>query len=794
MSLLDELQRRKVFRVATGYVIVAWVLLQVVDTIFPAFGLDAAAFRMLVITLVIGLIPTVILAWAFELTGGGLVPERSAGESPVDKPPGELPAALAAQPLSVTAVLRRPRFAVPLALAALMAAGTITMLSMQLSATRTARHELLPRIEALVADDDRDRAYALALEAESHLPGDPLLERLFSTISVRMSFVSEPAGAEVHYRRYGDSQGDWQLLGTTPIADVRLPRAVLHWRFGKPGHETAERAGDSFDGTYQVQLAKGEPVDGAVRIPTASRYFLLTGYPMSRYTVPEFAAQRIEVTNEDYLEFVRSGGYENETYWSRLRFVRDGQQRHWKAAVSGFRDSTGRLGPATWEGGTYPDGTARLPVSGISWFEAAAYARYRGKQLPTIYHWSSMTIFPSNEEARTDSREHTNDLFRSEIVAKSNFAGNGPAAVGSYEAMSPFGTHDALGNVREWCWNATSDDAGSDRYVLGGSWQDPTYLYTYGVARSPWDRSAVNGVRLVSYDEDSDSVAGFLDPVALPARESLAPVSEEVFEVFRDLYDYDRTPLDGKVESVQAEAGPWTRETVSFDATYGDERVLAQVYLPKNIEPPYQVVAYYPSSDAIFRHSSDEFEVGFIDFIVKSGRAVVVPVLWGTYERNAGIDSTWPDNTREYSGNVVRWIQDFRRTVDYLETRPDMDLGRLGFYGFSWGGWNGPIVLALDDRFKAGVFLSGGIPPTLARPEASSASYASRVTQPTLMISGEHDVIRPVATYQAPMFASLGTPDHLKRHAILDGGHLPPREQVVAESLAWFDRYLGPVE
>ena len=71
-----------------------------------------------------------------------------------------------------------------------------------------------------------------------------MLERLFSTISVRMSFVSEPAGAEVHYRRYGDSQGDWQLLGTTPIADVRLPRAVLHWRFGKPGHETAERAGD----------------------------------------------------------------------------------------------------------------------------------------------------------------------------------------------------------------------------------------------------------------------------------------------------------------------------------------------------------------------------------------------------------------------------------------------------------------------------------------------------------------------------------------------------------------------
>ena len=142
----------------------------------------------------------------------------------------------------------------------------------------------------------------------------------------------------------------------------------------------------------------------------------------------------------------------------------------------------------------------------------------------------------------------------------------------------------------------------------------------------------------------------------------------------------------------------------------------------------------------------------------------------------------------------MRWIQDFRRTVDYLETRDDMNLDKLGYFGFSWGGWNGPIVLALDERFDTGVFLSGGIPPTLARPEASSASYASRVTQPVLMISGKNDVVRPVETYQAPMFESLGTPDALKRHALLDGGHVPPKPAIVRETLAWFDQYLGVVE
>ena len=346
--------------------------------------------------------------------------------------------------------------------------------------------------------------------------------------------------------------------------------------------------------------------------------------------------------------------------------------------------------------------------------------------------------------------------------------------------------------MREWCWNATGD--GGERYILGGSSHDPTYLYTYGVAKSAWDRSAVNGVRLVSYESGDASVAALREPVALPAMESLTPVSDEVFQVYRGLFDYDRTPLNTRVESAATEETHWTRETVSFDATYGDERVLAHVFLPKNIEPPYQVVVYYPSSDAIFRLTSDDLQLNFIDFIIQSGRAVVFPVLWGTYERNTGLDTTWPKATREYSNHVVQWIQDFRRTVDYLETRPDMDLDSLGFYGFSWGGWNGPIVLALDERFDTGAFLSGGIPPTLARPEASSASFASRVTQPVLMISGEHDVIRPVATYQAPMFESLGTPANLKRHAILSGGHLPPEGEIIAEVLAWFDRYLGEVQ
>lgn len=68
MSFFTELKRRNVMRVAAGYVVAAWLVVQVVETIFPAFGFSDAAIRIVVIVFAIGLIPTLILAWAFELT------------------------------------------------------------------------------------------------------------------------------------------------------------------------------------------------------------------------------------------------------------------------------------------------------------------------------------------------------------------------------------------------------------------------------------------------------------------------------------------------------------------------------------------------------------------------------------------------------------------------------------------------------------------------------------------------------------------------------------------------------
>jgi adenylate cyclase len=75
MSLFTELKRRNVLRVGAAYVVAAWLVIQVVETIFPAFGFGDVAVRNTTIVFAIGFIPALIFAWAFELTPEGLKKE-----------------------------------------------------------------------------------------------------------------------------------------------------------------------------------------------------------------------------------------------------------------------------------------------------------------------------------------------------------------------------------------------------------------------------------------------------------------------------------------------------------------------------------------------------------------------------------------------------------------------------------------------------------------------------------------------------------------------------------------------
>jgi len=73
-------------------------------------------------------------------------------------------------------------------------------------------------------------------------------------------------------------------------------------------------------------------------------------------------------------------------------------------------------------------------------------------------------------------------------------------------------------------------------------------------------------------------------------------------------------------------------------------------------------------------------------------------------------------------------------------------------------------------------------------------NFAPRVGVPTLLVDGRYDDFYPVETSQNVMFRFLGAPVRDKRHAVLDGGHIPPYDQMEQEILDWLDKYQGPVK
>jgi dienelactone hydrolase len=348
------------------------------------------------------------------------------------------------------------------------------------------------------------------------------------------------------------------------------------------------------------------------------------------------------------------------------------------------------------------------------------------------------------------------------------------------------------GNAREWCLN----QSGSERYVLGGGWNDQTYAFNDAYAQDPFDRSPTNGFRVVRYLSD-ENLAIARRPIVRLFRDFAKerPVSDQVFAVYRRMYDYDRTKLNPVVDTARDETEDWIREKIAFDAAYNGERMAAYLYLPKRGKPPYQVVLFFPGSNAIHdRSSSKDISARVFDFILKSGRAVIHPIYKSTYERQDSLHSDYADSTIFYKEHVVAWAKDLRRSIDYLETRPDIDPSRVAYYGVSWGGYLGGLMPAVEPRFKAVVLLVAGLEFQRGLPEVEPINFLSRIKMPVLMLNGQYDHYFPVETSQRPMFRLLGTPAEKKRQVISEGGHFVPRTQLVKETLDWLDRYLGPVK
>jgi dienelactone hydrolase len=696
-------------------------------------------------------------------------------------------AELAQPPASVTTrgIGGRSRWkvAMPLALAALLSAAGGVWVATHDSGARWAHDEALPEIKRLIDHDQYSSAFVFASRAEQHIPNDPLLAVFWPQISRRLSFNTTPEGAMISYAApfAVGATPSWITIGRSPLRDVRVPQGPLHLRVEAPGFETVETLITPAAAVTEIKInmdAVGALPDRMVRIPAGDLRIAMAAfadYPSLR--APAYLIDKYEVTNREFRAFVDADGYNDRRYWE-YPFEKVGRVVSWEQAMAEFRDQSGRPGPSTWEGGTYPQGQDDYPVSGVSWYEAAAYARFRGRSLPTVYHWLGGTV--------TGQAAY--------VLPLSNIGGSSPMRVGSF-LPGPMGTYDMAGNVKEWGFNRL----GSDRFILGGAWNEPSHLFFEPDARDPFSRLAGYGFRTVDYERaTAEQLAPLQRPIErrVPRNYALeTPASDAVFSAYVTQFGYDAMPLNATRVVADDTSAYWRKETVTYDAAYSGERISADLFLPKNVKPPFQTVLFFPGSGATQQESSKDRPL-VIDYIIKSGRAVMYPVYKDTFERRTGLTFTDPTPSRSYVEHVVWWVKDVRRSIDYLETRSDVAQDKLAFYGFSWGGRIGSIVLAVEQRLRLAVLGPSGFPLLQSLPEVKEINFAPRITIPVLMVNGRHDQVFPVETSQKPMFKFLCAPGIEKKYAIFDAGHglVQARSQVAAEVLAWLDKHFGPVQ
>jgi formylglycine-generating enzyme required for sulfatase activity/predicted esterase len=691
---------------------------------------------------------------------------------------------------AVATGLKRPGVLAAVAVVVIAVVGVAAWAGISRSRRAVFLAESLPRIESLAREGRHLEAFQLAKAVEQSSGPAAVSEELWELVSARVPVVSEPAGATVTIRPFGGAAEN-VALGLTPIASARVPRGAFHWRVELAGHIPADLVTGTPSGPLRFDLrADGVPERDMIRIPGGEVRLWALGAvrPQPAVTLGAFLIDRYEVTNRQFAEFVRAGGYTREDFWKH-RFVDNGRTMPFQEAMERFRDSTGRPGPATWRVGSYADGEEDMPVTGISWFEAAAYAAFAGKELPTVYHWYQA--------------DTANDIqmLPGLVLSGTNHESPGPRPSGKSGAMSAYGAIDMAGNVREWSIN-TSD---SGRLALGGAWSDPAYLYLFPEARSAFDRAAGNGMRCIKRlepDPAPELSGGPLPPRPVIDRAAQAPVSEAEFAVFTRFFERRSVPPDVKIESTDESSPHWIKQRISFAAGYGNERMSAWLYLPRNARAPFQVVIQMAGAATFYRKSSatekDIFGWAYAEYLLRGGRAVLIPIWKGSYERSDGfhpLQTEWPS----YRDHVIQWVSEVRRSVDYLQSRDDINADAIAYQGISNGAIWAPMFLALEPRIKTALVLLGGalvtpIHETPMPPEIDAYNYAPQVTQPVLMINGRHDAIFPYETAQRPLFDRLGTAKDRKEHKTFPGGHSSSMftNELITEGLNWLDRWLGP--
>jgi hypothetical protein len=270
-------------------------------------------------------------------------------------------------------------------------------------------------------------------------------------------------------------------------------------------------------------------------------------------------------------------------------------------------------------------------------------------------------------------------------------------------------------------------------------------------------------------------------------------VSDEVFEVYKSQFDYPNSELKVNVNEIESSNKKYQIEKFQMPTPYkSNEKLYGYIITSKKFQKKSKPIIEFPSAGAIFSDelNIDENTIKEKKYLLDEGYSIIIPVYHNTWDRKKTIKDWWPSETEEYKNTIIKIGKDFKRVIDFLETRENLDIARLSYMGYSWGSVTSNILLAIENRITSAAIFVGGLMLQKSRKEIEPHLYLRRIRIPILHIVGKLDGIFEFEDSFLPWNELIGTPEIDKKIIILDKiGHGLPQDIMIDNHLQLLKKY-----
>ena len=566
----------------------------------------------------------------------------------------------------------------------------------KINTNQTLVSKVIPELIKIYDNGKIAESFLKSRELLDKYPNNEIIKSYFDKSSKYAYLKTDTDGVDVSVKYAEDST--YTYLGKTPLDSFVTPNI-----WGNQSHKLKLVHNNIEYKQKGRNLHNYRFPDSSVKIPKGHKAFLgadvemfLQGVNFEDIKLKSFSIGINEISNKKYQEFVDAGGYENQSYWDFPYQVGD-KIYDFNSTIKLFTGKYGKLGPSNWSYGKFPSGLENHPVTGISWFEARAYAKFKNLTLPNIFQWTYASGIPENFMTVDQSVTKESNYDSSQLREVSNNSG-------SYNGLNNIG-----GNAKEWALNPNGEN--KEKYsIMGGAFNESPYTFNNYYSSSPFDRTIGNGFRLSkNLTNNKSDLDNEIIPDFKRNFDDLDDVSDEVFEVYKSQFDYNK-PLNSKTTNIENFQEGYTAQKFELETTYeSDEKLTGYIVFSNKFKNKYNPVIVYPNAGSIGNNSDSGFPNLGLKYLLDEGYAIIHPMYYNTFNRKKTIRTFWASDSNEYKDAIIKIGQDYKRTLDYIESRNDFNFDNMSYFGYSWGSTTSNYLLAIDDRIKAAVLCVGGL-------------------------------------------------------------------------------------